>query len=219
LKRPLQALGRLAFGVTVFVSGVIAGLVAGLLLGHTVDAGWLGAAGAWFGGLATVFTVVVAVLVFRAERREREREAQKRLEQIELAALTEARLFVVKATAGGWSEGNAQGLGTVNPVRLTVFNGSPTTTATEVRVGIVDLEFADLNAGPGRRAPELIMPPTSSNDWYLQPKSPLMVPMDGGRQPQLHLAVWARYRMGDRLWLRFGAGEPSSITRESVLPS
>jgi hypothetical protein len=219
MKLPLQALGRLASGLALFAAGVIAGLVVGMLVGHTVDAGWLGAVGAWFGGLATVFTVVVAVLVFRAERNEREHDAQKRLEQIELDALAEARLFLVKATPGGWGAGNADDLAPINPVQLTVFNGSPTTTVTEVRAGIIDLEFVDLNARPGRQTPELIMPPTSSHDWYLQPKSPLMVPTDGKGQPQLHLGVWARYRMGERLWVRFGAGEPSRVTRESALPS
>lgn len=83
--------------VIFFLGGFAVGGVGMMLLAKPWTADWVGAAGTWFGSIATVLTLLWAVRTFRADQAQRDHDARRRAVEQEQAAERAAHELITEA--------------------------------------------------------------------------------------------------------------------------
>lgn len=77
------------------IGGAVFGAAGAILVTRWSSSDWVGAAGTWFGGVATVLALLWAVQTFRADQQHREYELERR--EAERHAATQERVATMRA--------------------------------------------------------------------------------------------------------------------------
>lgn len=189
------------------IVGAVIGALTMLFWIHGLEPNWVEAAGTWFGGVATVLTLLWAVRVFRSDQRHREEERQRRhLESLTAEQLREeervrtasAVSFALRGGAGHGVRANTQ----MTSLHIDIVNAS------DNGLSIIDVIPDD----PLEFAPALKLPiqlPANQSETISQMIVPIAVPKGqfSGRPFTEYGALFV-YMISGQTWARRPGSRP-----------
>ncbi|WP_022873858.1 hypothetical protein [Nesterenkonia alba] len=104
------------------IAGIVIGATVALLWVEGFDPEWLQATGTWFGGVATVLTLLWAVRVFRTDQAHREAERQRRHEESLKSAQELEQQKIDEASRVSFEPRGGAGHGTGKNTKMTSLN-------------------------------------------------------------------------------------------------
>ena len=179
-----------------FVAGFGVGSLGILLLAKDFTADWVGAAGTWFGSIATVLALLWAVQSFRTDQRRRDADAALTAAEKESQRLAEYDALVVEATlvrprleGGGGFEGS-----TMTSMHLTLTNDSQHTVT-------VDWWDLDRRIRPKKTLPrDVRVEAGKSRSVLIDIEDLRAAPSDFSGRPLDRFDVRIDYRRNGRMW-------------------